>query len=120
MALGPGQSTMCGGSGHPYKYSKSSTQQVYIPSNYKQDLTNCHVESAVISWEKDDTPNYRFQFPTDHEDITADVCGKIMTLKKDLFNIRFKKINNQITNPAQYNEIKKSIARLYTTIKNSK
>ena len=45
---------------------------------------------------------------------------KILTLKKDLFNIRFKKVNNQITNPAQYNEIKKSIARLNTTIKNSK
>ena len=45
---------------------------------------------------------------------------KILTLKKDLFNIRFKKINNQITNPAQYNEIKKNIARLYTTLKNSK
>tara|TARA_Y100000591_G_C21671410_1_gene613121 strand:+ start:202 stop:390 length:189 start_codon:yes stop_codon:yes gene_type:complete len=45
---------------------------------------------------------------------------KIMTLKKDLFNIRFKKINNQVSNPAQYNEIKKSIARLYTTINNKK
>ena len=45
---------------------------------------------------------------------------KILTLKKDLFNIRFKKVNNQITNPAQYNQIKKNIARLYTTIKNSK
>tara|TARA_Y100001970_G_C14117013_1_gene794162 strand:+ start:429 stop:617 length:189 start_codon:yes stop_codon:yes gene_type:complete len=45
---------------------------------------------------------------------------KIHTLKKDLFNIRFKKINNQIENSAQYNEIKKDIARLYTTIKNSK
>tara|TARA_B100000575_G_scaffold137180_1_gene109363 strand:+ start:27 stop:215 length:189 start_codon:yes stop_codon:yes gene_type:complete len=45
---------------------------------------------------------------------------KILTLKKDLFNIRFKKVNNQITNPAQYNSIKKNIARLYTTIKNSK
>ena len=45
---------------------------------------------------------------------------KIMTLKKDLFNIRFKKINNQINNPAQYSQIKKNIARLYTTIKNSK
>ena len=45
---------------------------------------------------------------------------KILTLKKDLFNIRFKKVNNQITNPAQYNEIRKNIARLYTTIKNSK
>ena len=45
---------------------------------------------------------------------------KIQTLKKDLFNIRFKKINNQIDNPAQYNQIKKNIARLYTTIKNTK
>ena len=44
---------------------------------------------------------------------------KIQTLKKDLFNIRLKKINGQVENPAQYNEIKKNIARLYTTI-NSK
>ena len=41
---------------------------------------------------------------------------KIQTLKKDLFNIRFKKINGQVENPAQYNQIKKSIARLHTTI----
>ena len=41
---------------------------------------------------------------------------KIQALKKDLFNIRFKKINGQVENPAQYNEIKKSIARLYTAI----
>ena len=45
---------------------------------------------------------------------------KVLTLKKDLFNIRFKKVNNQINNPAQYSEIKKSIARLYTQIKNTK
>ena len=44
---------------------------------------------------------------------------KILTLKKDLLNIRFKKINNQINNSAQYNQIKKSIARLYTSIKNT-
>ena len=43
---------------------------------------------------------------------------KILTLKKDLFNIRFKKINNQVNNPAQYNQIKKSIARLFTSINN--
>ena len=43
---------------------------------------------------------------------------KILTLKKDLFNIRFKKINNQVSNPAQYQQIKKNIARLYTTLKN--
>ena len=55
------------------------------------------------------------------KNLTKDQAEKrIMTLKKDLFNIRFKKINNQIENPAQYNEIKKNIARLFTTIKNSK
>ena len=53
--------------------------------------------------------------------LTKDQAEKnILTLKKDLFNIRFKKINNQIENSAQYNEIKKNIARLYTTIKNTK
>ena len=57
----------------------------------------------------------------DDKKLTKDQAGKkLLTLKKDLFNIRFKKINNQIENPAQYNEIKKNIARLYTTIKNSK
>ena len=45
---------------------------------------------------------------------------KLEVLKKDLFNIRFKRINNQVENPAQYGEIKKSIARLYTTLKGSK
>ena len=44
---------------------------------------------------------------------------KILSLKKDLFNIRFKKINNQVNNPAQYNQIKKNIARLFTSIKNN-
>ena len=45
---------------------------------------------------------------------------KIMSLKKDLFNIRFKKINGQVENPAQYNLIKKNIARIYTNLKDVK
>ena len=45
---------------------------------------------------------------------------EIQKLKKDLFNMRFKKVNNQVNNPAQYNQIKKNIARLYTTLKNTK
>ena len=45
-----------------------------------------------------------------------EVLKNIDKLKKDLFNIRFKKINGQVENPAQYSEIKKSIARLYTTL----
>ena len=45
---------------------------------------------------------------------------KIASLKKDLFNIRFKKINNQIQNSAEYSEIKKNIARIYTNLRNIK
>ena len=53
--------------------------------------------------------------------LTSDQAEKkILMLKKDLFNIRFKKINNQVENPAQYSQIKKNIARLYTNLKNSK
>ena len=39
---------------------------------------------------------------------------KIQTLKKDLFNLRFKKINGQVENPAQYSLIKRNIARLFS------
>ena len=57
----------------------------------------------------------------EEKNLTIDqAIKKVLLLKKDLFNIRFKKVNNQINNPAQYSEIKKSIARLYTQIKNSK
>ena len=38
-------------------------------------------------------------------------------LKKDLFNFRFQKTNNQITNPAKINETKKTIAKLKTLLK---
>ncbi len=35
-------------------------------------------------------------------------------LKKDLFNIRFQKINGQVKNPSKINETKRNIARLKT------
>ena len=38
-------------------------------------------------------------------------------MKKDLFNLRFQKINSQISNPAKINETKKTIARLKTLLK---
>ena len=57
----------------------------------------------------------------DEKKLTKDQAEKkIISLKKDLFNMRFKKVNNQIDNPAQFAEIKKSIARLCTNIKNTK
>jgi len=45
---------------------------------------------------------------------------EIHKLKKDLFNMRFKKINGQIQSPAEFNKIKKNIARLYNNIGNKK
>ena len=41
---------------------------------------------------------------------------EIQKLKKDLFNMRFKKINGQLQNVAEYSTIKKNIARLYNMI----
>ena len=38
-------------------------------------------------------------------------------LKKDLFNLRFQKINSQVSNPAKFNETKRTIARLKTLLK---
>ena len=37
-------------------------------------------------------------------------------MKKELFNIRFQKINGQIKNPSKINETKRNIARLKTII----
>jgi large subunit ribosomal protein L29 len=45
---------------------------------------------------------------------------EIEKLKKDLFNMRFKKINGQLQNVAEYSIIKKNIARLYNMIGNKK
>jgi len=45
------------------------------------------------------------------------ITKNIDKLKKDLFNFRFQKMNSQITNPAKIGEIKKTIARLKTSLK---
>ena len=37
--------------------------------------------------------------------------------KKDLFNLRFRKTNGQLTNPSKFKETKKVIARISTLIK---
>ncbi len=50
--------------------------------------------------------------------LTKDQIFKnIDKLKKDLFNLRFQKINSQVTNPAKISETKKTIARLKTVLK---
>ena len=45
---------------------------------------------------------------------------EIQKLKKDLFNMRFKKINGQIQSPSEFTKIKKNIARLYSNVGNKK
>ena len=45
---------------------------------------------------------------------------EIEKLKKDLFNMRFKKINGQLQNIAEYSTIKRNIARLYNNILGNK
>ena len=50
--------------------------------------------------------------------LTKDQIFKnIDKLKKDLFNLRFQKVNSQITNPAKISETKKTIARLKTALR---
>ena len=50
--------------------------------------------------------------------LTKDQAFKnVDKLKKDLFNFRFQKMNNQINNPAKINETKKMIAKLKTLLK---
>ena len=49
--------------------------------------------------------------------LTKDQAIKnIDKLKKDLFNFRFQKVNGQVKNPANINEVKRNIARLKTFI----
>ena len=45
---------------------------------------------------------------------------EITKLKKDLLNIRFKKINGQLENPAEFLKIRKNIARIYSNIGSKK
>ena len=41
---------------------------------------------------------------------------EIEKLKKDLFNMRFKKVNGQLENVAEFTKIKRNIARLYNNL----
>ena len=46
-----------------------------------------------------------------------EVLKSIDKLKKDLFNLRFQKINSEIKDPSKIGHTKKTIARLKTTLK---
>ena len=42
--------------------------------------------------------------------------SKVNALKKDLFNIRFKKVNGQLEDTAKISQIKKDVARMLTLL----
>ena len=42
--------------------------------------------------------------------------NKINSLKKDLFNIRFKKINGQLEDTSKVSQLKKDVAKLLTKL----
>lgn len=49
--------------------------------------------------------------------LTSDeVKNKINSLKKDLFNFRFRKINGQLEDPSKVSQLKKDIAKLFTKL----
>ena len=45
-----------------------------------------------------------------------EIKNKINSLKKDLFNFRFRKINGQLEDTAKVSQIKKDVAKLMTTL----
>ena len=50
--------------------------------------------------------------------LTGDQLHKNLDkFKKDLFNLRFRKTNGQLTNPSKFKETKKAIAIINTLIK---
>ena len=48
----------------------------------------------------------------------TEILKNLENFKKDLFNLRFQKINGQVKNPSKVNETKKTIARLKTMLGN--
>ena len=42
--------------------------------------------------------------------------NKINSLKKDLFNFRFRRVNGQIEDTAKVSQIKKDVAKLFTAL----
>ena len=46
--------------------------------------------------------------------------NKVNSLKKDLFNFRFRKVNGQLEEPTKVSQIKKDVAKLLTTLNQKK
>jgi len=42
--------------------------------------------------------------------------NKVNTLKKDLFNFRFRKVNGQVDDPSKISKIKRDVAKIFTKL----
>ena len=49
-----------------------------------------------------------------------ELVNKLDKLKKDLFNMRFKKANGPIEDTSKFSELKKDVAKILTKINNKK
>ena len=47
---------------------------------------------------------------------TDELKNKVNALKKDLFNIRFKKVNGQLEDTAKVSQIKRDVAKMLTSL----
>ena len=45
-----------------------------------------------------------------------EIKNKVNSLKKDLFNFRFRKVNSQVESSAKVSQIKKDVAKLLTAL----
>jgi len=50
----------------------------------------------------------------------SELKNKLNSLKKDLFNLRFKKVNGQLDDTAKVSQLKKTLAKILTGINNKK
>ena len=48
---------------------------------------------------------------------TEELEAQVLDLKKELFNLRFQHATNQLDNPMRIGEVKKTIARIKTVLK---
>ena len=47
---------------------------------------------------------------------TDELQNKILSLKKDLFNFRFRKVNGQLVDTAKVSKLKRDVAKLLTSL----
>ena len=47
---------------------------------------------------------------------TDEIQNKILSVKKDLFNFRFRKVNGQLVDTAKVSKLKRDVAKLLTSL----